>query len=163
MYQTGDKVVYGNVGVCQVIDVSELDFMEDHQLYYTLQPYYEENRTIYVSIKSHKHKMRPMVSKEEAEDFIKRLPTIQPDSYGNEKERKEAYKDVILSGDMERWASMIHCIYQKEQERTARGQKISSHYLEEMKGVEKLLLGELGAALGIPMEDMRDYITSRLK
>ena len=35
MYQTGDKVVYGNIGVCVVVDISELDFMDNGKEYYT--------------------------------------------------------------------------------------------------------------------------------
>lgn len=162
MYQIGEYVVYGNVGVCQVMDIAELDFMDDHELYYTLQPYYEENRTIYAPLEGHKHKMRLMITKEEAEEFIEKLPHIEPGNYENEKERKEAYRDVILSGDMDQWASMIHYIYRKEQVRAAKGQKVSAHYLEEMRGVEKLLLGELAAALEIPFEKMKGYINSKI-
>lgn len=162
MYQKEDKVIYGNVGVCKVLDVSELDFMDDHKLYYTLQPLYEESRTIYAPVEGHKHTIRPIISKEEAEEFIEKLPDIEPGSYANEKERKEAYHDVILSGDMKKWASMIHFIYKKEQERAAKGQKISTHYMEEMKGVEKLLLGELAAALSMPVHQMKQFIVQKL-
>ena len=162
MYQTGDKVVYGNVGVCKVLEISELDFMDDHKMYYTLQPYYDDNRTIYAPLEGHKHKIRPMISKEEAESFIEKLPTIEPGNYENEKERKEAYRDVILSGDMTKWASMIHYIYRREQQRAAKGQKISAHYLEEMRGVERLLLGELAAAMDIPFDQMKDHIVNQL-
>lgn len=162
MYQKEDKVIYGNIGVCKVVDVAELDFMEDHKLYYTLQPYYDENRTIYAPVEGHKHRIRPIISREEAENFIKKLPTIEAGSYASEKERKEAYHEVILSGDMEKWASMIHYIYRREQERAAKGQKISTHYLEEMKGVEKLLLGELAVALSIPLAGMKAYIMEEL-
>lgn len=155
MYQTGDKVVYGNIGVCVVVDISELDFMDNDKVYYTLRPYYDENKTIYAPLEGHKHKIRPMITKGEAEAFIEKLPSIEPGSYGNEKERREAYKEVILSADMDKWASMIHYIYNRERERRAKGQKISAHYLEEMKNVEKLLLGELAAALGISLEEMK--------
>lgn len=162
MYQKDDKVIYGNVGVCKVIDISELDFMNDDKLYYTLQPYYDENRVIYAPVDGHKHKIRPIISKEEAEEFIEKLPHIAPGEYSNEKERKEAYHEVILSANIEKWASMIHYIHKKEEERAAKGQKISTHYLEEMKGVEKLMLGELAAALMIPFPQMKEYIKTKL-
>lgn len=162
MYQIGDKVVYGNIGVCVVLDISELDFMDNGKVYYTLQPYYDENKTIYAPLEGHKHKIRPIITKEEAEAFIEKLPFIEPETYTNEKERREAYKEVILSADMNRWASMIHFIYKKEQERLAKGQKVSAHYLEEMKGVEKLLLGELAAVLEIPLEEMKEYLLKEL-
>lgn len=57
---------------------------------------------------------------------------------------------------------MIHFIYKKEQERAAKGQKISTHYLEEMKGIERLLLGELAAALTVPFPQMKEYIIGKL-
>ncbi len=160
MYQTGDKVVYGNIGVCVVVDISELDFMDNGKEYYTLQPYYDENKTIYAPVHGHKHKMRPMIAKEEAKRFIEKLPSIESGDYGNEKERREAYREAILSADMDQWASMIHYIYKREQERLAKGQKISAHYLEEMKGVEKLLLGELAAALEVSVDKVKEYIAN---
>lgn len=162
MYQTGDKVVYGNIGVCVVVNISELDFMDNGKVYYTLRPYYDENKTIYAPLEGHKHKIRPMITKEEAKDFIEKLPDIKPGNYGNEKERREAYREAILSADMNQWASMIHFIYRKEQERLTKGQKVSAHYLEEMKGVEKLLLGELAAALEIPFEEIKGYLSKEL-
>ena len=55
---------------------------------------------------------------------------------------------------------MIHFIYKREQERLAKGQKISAHYLEEMKGVEKLLLGELAAAMEISVDEVRAAIAN---
>ena len=57
---------------------------------------------------------------------------------------------------------MIHYIYKKEQERMAKGQKISAHYMEELKGIEKLLLGELAAALGLSMDDIKGYLEKEL-
>ncbi len=162
MYQIGDKVVYGNIGVCIVMDISELDFMDNGKEYYTLRPYYEENKVIYSPVDSQKQKLRPMITKEEAEAFIVKLPTIEPGNYANEKERKEAYRDAILSGSMDKWASMIHYIYRKEQERMAKGQRISAHYMEELKGIEKLLLGELAAALDISMDDVKVYLEKEL-
>ena len=162
MFQKDDIVVYGNVGVCRVTDISELDFMADKKMYYTLSPLYEENRIIYTPVDGHKHKMRPIITKGEAERFIEKLPSIKADQYTNEKERKEAYHEIILSGNLERWASMIHFIYQKEQERASKGQKTSTHYMEEMKSVEKLLLGELAAALRIPFHQMKTYLNRKL-
>jgi CarD family transcriptional regulator len=162
MYQKNENIVYGNVGVCTIMDISELDFMMDQKLYYTLKPFYEENRVIYAPVEGHKHKMRPVISKEEAEEFIDRMPSIEAGKYANEKERKEAYHEVLLSGNMDMWASMIRFIRRREKERAARGQKTSAHYNEEVKAVEKLLLGELAVALGIPIKQVRTYISQRL-
>ena len=40
MYQVGDWIFYGNIGACQVTDVSErkIPGMDQELLYYTLQP-----------------------------------------------------------------------------------------------------------------------------
>jgi CarD family transcriptional regulator len=150
MYQKNENIVYGNVGVCTIMDISELDFMMDQKLYYTLKPLYEEHRVIYAPVEGHKHKMRPVISREEAEEFIDRMPSIEAGKYANEKERREAYHEVLLSGNMDMWASMIRFIRRREKEN------------EEVKAVEKLLLGELAVALGIPINQVRTYISKRL-
>ena len=64
---------------------------------------------------------------------------------------------------MEKWASMIRFIHRKEEERAARGQKVAAHYTEEMKVVERLMLGELAVALEIPFGQMKSYITKKLE
>ena len=73
----GDRVLYETVGVCQVKNVSTLDFLKQDRLYYSICPVFQKDTVIYVPVDNEKVKMRPVMSKEEAEEFISELPQIE--------------------------------------------------------------------------------------
>ncbi|MDD6881570.1 MAG: hypothetical protein PUE18_08345 [Firmicutes bacterium] len=56
------------------------------------------------------------------------------------------------------WIRLIKCIYQNEQNRMNAGKKVTVRDEKYMKLAENALYGELGIALGIPKNQVLDYI-----
>ena len=99
-------MLYETVGVCQVKNVSTLDFLKKDRLYYSICPVFQKDTVIYVPVDNEKVKMRPVMSREEAEEFISELPQIQGIQAENDKERFQMYKQMLFSGDRREWAAM---------------------------------------------------------
>ncbi|HBN86196.1 MAG TPA: CarD family transcriptional regulator, partial [Clostridiales bacterium] len=76
MYQVGDLIIYGNTGVCKVMEITTraLDGKHKEQLFYVLEPLYQ-NCTISAPVNSTKVFMRPVISKKEAERLIDNIPS----------------------------------------------------------------------------------------
>ena len=169
MYQIGDLVIYGSTGVCRVENItaledkSALQGLLSNRRYYTLQPLYQSG-TIYTPVDNPKIFMRHVISKEKAESLIALIPTIKAEAYHSTRtqELKEHYEAATRTHDCADLIELSMSIYAKkkyiEQQKGKFGQ-VDERY---MKLAEDLLYGEFAAVLGIPKEDVQDYIAKKV-
>ncbi|MCX4321156.1 MAG: CarD family transcriptional regulator, partial [Lachnospiraceae bacterium] len=64
--------------------------------------------------------------------------------------------------DCRDWIKIIKTLYQRKRERLARGKKTTAMDERYLRMAEENLYSELSLVLGVPREDMEDYITQRL-
>lgn len=162
LLKQGDQVLYETVGVCRVKEVSTVEFMKQDRLYYSICPVYQKDTVIYVAVDNEKVKMRPVMSKAEAEEFICELPQIEGIQADNDKERFQLYKKMLFSGDRREWAAMIKGLRCLQAKRMERGARLAVRDQEGMRTAQKLLYEELAAALEILPEQVPAYIKERL-
>ena len=97
MYQPGDLIIYGGEGVCRVAAISPAPIAaaDPERIYYTLTPLYRQG-VIYaptdVTVP-----MRPILSREEALDLIRSIPTIAPDTANFTDTKQAAQQQVALA------------------------------------------------------------------
>lgn len=164
MFQQGDMIVYGQLGVCRVADVSVPDFSDDKsRLYYTLEPL-QQRGTVFVPTDSPVF-MRPVMSREEAEAIIDLIPTIRTEtcSSSNLQQLTQFYSDKLRSHRCEDLISVIASIYAKKQQRSDSNRRIGSVDESYLKRAEALFHGELAYALDMPESDIPGYISARLR
>ncbi len=162
MYQVDDVVVYGNHGVCQVVEIGTVDLgmVDKEKLYYTLRPVYKKEAIIYAPVENQKTIMRPVISKSDAEELIRQLPDIETVWVSNEKERELVYKRALLSCDCKELVRIIKTIYTRRKERIQEGKKLTMLDERYFRSAETQLYEELAYAFGISKEDVGSYITS---
>ena len=160
MFNIGDLIVYGNTGVCRVIEIGipPLSGISDGKDYYTLLPYYGRNSRIYTPCDNDKVVMRPVISKAEAEKLIGRIDSIGLLEVPDEKRREEIYKNVMRGCDCVEFISIIKTIYLRKQERIAEGKKITANDEKYFTMAEDKLYGELAVALEIEKSEVKNYI-----
>ena len=151
MFQKGDLIVYGNMGVCRVEAVEApagLPGAGEKKLYYKLDPVYETG-TVYIPVDA-KVFMRPILTHAQAEALIGRIPEIEENPCGGKDQQMlaEHYRSLMRTHDCDDLVQLIKTIYGKNRERTAQGKKPARTEAEYMKRAEELLHGELAAALG---------------
>ena len=163
MYKTGQLIMYANTGVCRVdsIGAPPSDFPEEckERLYYRLSEVYGKN-IIYIPVDT-KNFMRPIISGAEAEDVIQAIPDAKllDEKSHSQKSWEEDYKQLLNSHDCRDLVCLLKTVYRKNQIAVQKGKKpwlINQHYRQR---AEKLLYGELAAALGIPFESVERYIS----
>ena len=78
MFSIGEYVVYGVEGVCRVEEAGKLKVagLDKNRAYYRLRPYYHDG-TIYTPVDG-KAVMRPVLTREELERLLPRLPELEP-------------------------------------------------------------------------------------
>ena len=165
MFQQGDLIVYGNTGVCRVEAVGHpkgISGIPEDKLYYTLAPLYSAG-LIYAPLDT-PVLMRPVLTREAAEKLIAQIPSIREDDCGSRDPKflSEHYRGFFESCSCEDLLQLIKTLYSKTQNSISNGRKPGQVDQRFMKRAEELLHGELAVALGIPAEEVADYISSQV-
>lgn len=165
MFEVGEYVVYSSKGVCQITDITHIDILgaDKDRLYYVLAPVGDANAKIYAPTDNRKITMRKVISKEEADKLISELPEIELLWVPDDKQREAKYKEVMRTCDYRAWVSIVKTLYLRKKERTAQGKKITALDERYMKAAENELYSELSLTLGIPKDQMENYIKEKIK
>lgn len=157
MYEIGEKIIYGENGVCTVEKIAPLE-AGDGKLYYYLTPLIGSG-TYFTPVDS-KAFMRPVMSREAAEAFIESIPHIQPAvCTDNRFNHVDAfYKELFKQHTCEALVSIVKGLRSRMSQRKTK----SSRAEIIMKRARDMLHGELATALGIEVEEVEKYISSRL-
>jgi len=165
MFETGEYVVYGRTGICRVMGVTTMKVADasGEKLYYVLRPGGDTDGKIFTPVEGGKQVLRAVISREEAEELISQIPSIETLSIENEKFREESYKECIRTCECKDLIRIIKTIYQRKMSRISRGKKTTATDERYLKMAEDHLYSEFSVLLGIPKENMGSYIEERLK
>lgn len=165
MFEIGEYIIYGNTGVCKVGEVTKMAApgTDGDRLYYALEPVYDKGCRLFTPVDNQKVKMRPILTKEEADALIKQIQEIDTLRVGDEKNREQVYKDAIRTCSCVEWVRMIKTLYIRKETRLAAGKKVTSSDAKYLHLAEESLYGELSVVMGIPKEEVEAYISSRVK
>jgi CarD family transcriptional regulator len=102
--------------------------------------------------------MRDILTKEEILDIIHSLPGEEVSWEDNNKVRGEYYSEVFETGDRRELLLLIKALYEHKVERKEEGKKLWTIDENAMKHAENLVYEEFGTVLGIPQEEVIDFI-----
>ena len=160
MFSVGDKIIYGENGVCTVEKIAPLDMSgaSADKLYYHLSPLVGTG-TYFTPVDSNAF-MRPVISREEAEALIASIDSIEPaictDTRFNHVDA--FYKELFKKHSCEALVSIIKGLRERMNERKTK----SSRAETTMKRAKEILHGELAVALEMEIADVEGYIIQRI-
>lgn len=156
MFKVNDYVVYGSTGVCQIVDITFNNSNDTD--YYVLHPVYNDTMTIKIPVNNTKVPMRKTITKDEVNSLIATMPAIETMWIDDNRERTQAYKEAIRSGQCEEWIKIVKTLYQEKKEKTEEGKKLSKTDEDFMKTAEKFLYEEFAVVLNISPDEVQSYI-----
>ena len=164
MFETGQYVIYGHVGICQVLGVKtmNLEGIPRDRLYYELQPESRTSGKIFTPVDNDKLVLRRMMTREEAEDLISEIPSIEALEIENDRQREEKYKECIKSCNGREMVRIIKTIYSRRLQRQRSGKKVTAVDERYMKIAEDNLYSELSMLLEIPRDHVVSYISDKI-
>ncbi|MBO4288855.1 MAG: CarD family transcriptional regulator [Lachnospiraceae bacterium] len=159
-HKVNDVVVYGTDGVCRITEITKKPFRDREVTYYVLKPLFKQSSTIFVPVDCEKltAKMHKALSSDEILALIQSLPDQDTMWIEDEAERKVRYKEILLSGDRLQLIRMIKALYFHQEEQRAVGKKLHISDDNFFKEAQRLLHDEFSAALGIPRDEILNYI-----
>ena len=164
MFQINDTIIYGSEGVCRIVAIEEKNFVGVNKNYYVIKPVEKDGLITYVPLDSEilVSRMRKLLSKEEINELIDSLPEKPMDWISNERERKEEYKKLLLTGDRVELLKMIHAVHIERQSRESMNKRLhiaDEHFLKE---AEQCIYSEFRYVLEIEQEEIIPYIIARI-
>lgn len=164
MFHVNDWVVYGTSGVYCVVDTDLPDPTDSssNRRYYELQSAKQKCRT-YVPMDSDIC-MRPVLSKEEAEALIRRIPELDhPLCTEHGKNAAEKYyRDLLQHGDCAAIAGVVHKLTERRRSLLQAGRHMSFTEEKFLRRGRELLDSEFSVSLGIPQDKVGTFIRQTL-
>lgn len=165
MFQINDTILYGADGICVIKEITERTFGGKTQEYYVLEPVYGNQSTIYVPTGSEKllAKMRRILSAEEIHELIESMPEDELLWIENESERKQAYSEILRSGDRKAMVRLIKTLYLRQQELKQSNRKFHACDERFMKDAEKILYHEFAHVLHLKPQEVQPFILNQIR
>lgn len=167
MFKVGETVVYGSVGVMNIVDIREERIGGASHTYYVMKEIGSASGgSTFVPCDNEKlvASIRHLISREEALALIAEMGDIaEAEWFEDNRKRAELFKNVMMNGDRRELVAMLKAIYESGKRRGAIGKK---NYLSDdlvMHKAEKLLYSELSVVLGIPESEIPAFIAEKLE
>lgn len=164
MFKLGEYIIYANTGVCKIEDICTLEGAESqNKVYYKLKPAFKPE-TVFIPVDSSVF-MRRVLTQKEALEFIDSIPQIPEDEKAQALDQKSLnlhYKSFLNSHECHTLAQLIKTISRKQTRLTNEGKKLIKTDADFMQRAKDILHGELSISLGIPPEEVGEFIEKRL-
>ena len=164
MFGIGDTIVYGFEGVFTVSEYtsSPID-KNDKRVFYILTPIFGSSGNIIVApSEGGATSMRPVISKEEAMDFVELIPSILPVVVEKERNRRDVYKAVMNNGSCSDYVSIIKTVRCRREEVMAQKRRISETDADFEGMAKRCLYSELSVAMDLPYVEIESLIMEKL-
>lgn len=145
MFQMQDTVMVRNSGIC-VIEALDAQTM-------VLRPVRHPQKELRLPVSAASDRVRRLMSREEAEELLDRIPYIRTIQAPNDKVRMEFYQEAMEKNAGLEWIQVIKSVYLRKQER-----RLSAEELSLYERAKEYAYSELAAVLEIPLEQVEDYI-----
>lgn len=164
-YHLNESVMYGAAGVCRITEISEQRFGGSRANYYVLKPVYNTTSTIYIPVENQSltAKMRRVLSAEEIYELIEAMPNEQPIWIDQDTLRREAYLEILKSGDREKLVRLIKTLHLRQQTQAEKGRKLHAADDRILKDAEKILHEEFAHVLHIKREEVLPLILRQIQ
>lgn len=158
MYALGEKIMYGEQGACEVLQIGPVAMqgIAKDRLFYTLRPV-AGGGTIYAPVDSPVF-TRPVMSRGEAESFLASIPGITPTVCTETKvTRADAfYKSIFSSHSNEALVALLKGLAPDGS--SSRRHTLNLRMERVMKRARELLESELSAAMDVSPEEAQTLL-----
>lgn len=158
MFKKNDVIVYQNGGVCRIVDICTPEFVKTEDKYYKMQPIDNVDSTIYVKINQENCVIRPIISSDEANGYLKKCADVDGIYVRDLKVRDREFNQVLRTCECEKWFGLLKGILDEQEKKKKQGKRLTSGDDRNRKKVERLLSSEFSASLGITSKEAKKMI-----
>ena len=156
-YEIGDKVIHCRNGVSTIVGLTEMGGRN----YFVIHALRGDNENIYVPVIGSENIVRPVMSIKEADDLLHGLASIEKEFNPNTKQRRDAYKRRLGSGNVLDIAYLYRqkCLYEKHPEDV----KLGPSDIDMLEYASNILLDELSLTYNVERDKIEEIVVSKIK
>ena len=161
MFKINDSVIHCREGLSTIISLSTINDRD----YFLVRTHHASEETIYVPVESAESIIRPILKLEDADKVLKYIKGIKKEFNTNTKQRRDAYKRRLSSGDVNDIAYLYRQLYfyNKIGGEDNTEIKLGPVDIDMLNHAKKMLLDEFSLSYEINRDEIEGFIEKRLK
>ncbi len=162
MFQVGDTVVYGTIGVCTVEGITIKEIARVKKQYYVLRPMSQDNSAVYVPLDNEEllGRARRVLSPNSIKEAFGAARETELPWPENDAMRREQFAAVLAKGERSEQLRMLYAILYRQKQLSVLGKRL--HVADErlLKEIYRLLAEEVAVSFGITLDDAMAYVVA---
>ena len=129
--------------------------------YFVIHALRGDDENIYVPLIGSENIIRPVMKKEDADELLHNLASIEKEFNPNTKQRRDAYKRRLNSGDVKDIAYLYRqkCLYEKYPDNV----KLGPSDIDMLEYASNILLDELSLTYDVDRDKIETLVISKIK
>lgn len=161
MFDINQIVVKKDTGVYLIVGKENIDLGLGLQEYLVLKPYFRTNKgSTYLPSDKADEFLRYLISKEEAEDVIKSIPSLERFWINDPKQRKNEFDRLAKTGDLKNYCLVIKSIYLQAEDLRQNRKMLSTNDRNIYDKLKNAINEEMSLVLDMKLEDVEPHIIS---
>ena len=154
MYKMGEVIAHNKLGLCTIKEITQINDIDYYVLISNI-----DNTKIMIPISNADKLTRKIITKEEIEELVNKIPNINIDLIKDFKTRMKTYDELLKSGEIENLAILSRTIYEYKKE----SKNLTVADKEIFKATEKILFDELAYVLNMDNKnDVAKYLFKKV-
>ena len=160
MFQINDSVIHCREGLSTIVAINNMNGKD----YFLVSVNRNSGETIYVPVETASNIIRPIMDKKSADELLKFIKKIKKDFNSNTKQRRDAYKKKLSSGEVKEIAYLYRQLYFYEKiggENNAEI-KLGPVDIDMLSYAENMLMDELSLTYSVNRDEIKGFIEKRI-
>ena len=160
MFKINDSVIHCREGLSVIVGSRDMNGKE----YFLVSVKHNSGETIYVPVDTASSIIRPLMDKKAADSLLSFIKKIEKEFNTNTKQRRDAYKRRLSSGDVKDIAYLYKQLYFYN---LIGGEnnteiKLGPVDIDMLSYAENMLLDELSITYSIPREEIKAFVEKKI-
>lgn len=161
MFKINDSVIHCREGLSVIVGSKDMNGKE----YFLVSVKHNSGETIYVPVDTASSIIRPLMNKKAADSLLTFIKKIEKEFNTNTKQRRDAYKRRLSSGDVKDIAYLYKQLYFYN---LIGGEnnteiKLGPVDIDMLSYAENMLLDELSITYSIPREEIKAFVEKKIR
>ena len=160
MFKINDSVIHCREGLSTIVSTSNMNGKD----YFLVSVNRNSGETIYVPVDTASSIIRPLMNKKEADELLLYIKKIKKEFNTNTKQRRDAYKKMLSSGNVKEIAYLYRQLYFYEKIGGENNTeiKLGPVDIDMLSYAQNMLMDEFALTYNVKREEVKDFIEKRI-
>ena len=160
MFKINDSVIHCREGLSTIVSMSNMNGKD----YFLVSVNRNSGETIYVPVDTASSIIRPLMNKKEADELLLYIKKIKKEFNTNTKQRRDAYKKMLSSGNVKEIAYLYRQLYFYEKIGGENNTeiKLGPVDIDMLSYAQNMLMDEFALTYNVKREEVKDFIEKRI-